>query len=224
VAGVPDLDGDGAGDLILPAHRGDGKQGQDTGWVSVRSGATGKELFRYEGEAANAYLGWGVAGAGDLNGDGRGDVLIGSYQYGEPGRVDLGRAYVHTQGLAADVITLSARTGGTINLTVDLAPVNTQRPYAVAASLSGSNPGLPLPKVRLPLTFDNLFIASIQLANTPIFSNTIGFLNTSGQAKAAIRVPGGVLTNLVGYPLTFAAALVDRFDTASNPVVVTVAP
>ena len=223
VAGVPDLDGDGAGDLILPAHRGDSAQGQDSGWVSVRSGATGKELFRHQGEHANAYLGWGVAGVGDLNGDGRGDVLIGSYQYGEPGKVDLGRAYVFTQGLTTAVTTLSAGSGGTINLTVDLAAVNATRPYAVAASLSGSRPGLPLPKVYLPLTFDSLFLASLQLANTPIFGNTIGTLDATGQASAAIRVPGG-LSSLVGAGFTFAGALVDRFDTATNPVAVTVVP
>jgi hypothetical protein len=224
VAGVPDLDDDGRGDVILPANRGDGKAGIDTGIVYVHSGATGKLLFRYEGEAANDYLGWGVAGAGDVNGDGRGEVLIGAYQHGELNRFECGRAYIHTQGLTADVQWLSARLGGTVNLSLDAGAGNKLRPYLVVASFAGSEPGLRLPRVHLPVSFDNLFVASYFLANSVLFNQTLGVLDASGKARAWVKVPPGLLTGFENGSITLAYALVDRVDMASNPVTIGILP
>jgi len=224
VAGVPDLNDDGLGDLILPAHRGDGKAGIDTGIVYVRSGADGKLLFRFEGEVQNAYLGWGVAGAPDINGDGRGEILIGSYQYGEPGKTDLGRAYVYTQGLTANRSNISAAAGGTINLALDAGKKNASRPYLLLASFQGTDPGLGLPGANLPLNFDPVFVLSYFLANTPMFEKTFSLLDANGRSQARINITPGLVSAWIGGKLSLAYGLVDRFDMASNPVQVEVRP
>ena len=224
VAGVPDLDDDGRGDLLLPAHRGDGKAGVDTGIVYVRSGATGKLLFTFEGDVQNGFLGWGVGSMGDVNGDGRGDLIIGSYPYSMPGKTEAGRAYIHTQGLTADTLIVSARLGGTVNFYLDAGKANKGRPYLVVACFYGSEPGLTLPSVHLPVSFDNLFLASFFLANVYIFHQTQGLLDSSGKARAWINVPAGLLQGFENQSITFGYALLDRFDMASNPVKVSILP
>jgi len=224
VAGVPDLNDDGLGDLILPAHRGDGQAGIDTGIVYVRSGADGKLLYRFEGEIQSAYLGWGVAGAPDINGDSRGEILIGSYQYGEPGKIDLGRAYVYTQGLTADRSDISAAAGGTITLTLDAGKKNASRPYLLLAAFQGADPGLALPGSHLPLNYGPVFALSYFLANSPLFEKTFSLLDANGKGQARIHIAPGLVSAWIGGKLTMAYGLVDRFDMASNPAQVAVGP
>ena len=224
VAGVPDLNDDGRGDLILPAHQASGKGGADSGIVYVRSGADGKLLFQYEGENAGDYLGWGVAGVGDVNGDGRGDVLLGAYPHSEPGKFEAGRAYIRTQGLSADTPWLSARLGGTVNLYLDAGVANKNRLYLVVGSFRGSEPGLSLPSIHLPVTFDDLFVAMYFLTNSFLFQQTLGYLDAQGKAHAWVKIPPGALQGFENAQIAFGYALIDRLDMAGNPAVVTILP
>jgi len=86
---VADLNGDGLGEVIVGAYSADLPLLLDAGSVYVLFGSTGarpavlrlNELaapqgFRIEGEAGN-LLGLSLAGAGDVDGDGIGDILIG---------------------------------------------------------------------------------------------------------------------------------------------------
>ncbi len=76
VAGPGDIDGDGVPDLLLGATN-DDAAGTDAGRAWLRSGATGLILFSWLGDSPLDRLGANVAGAGDWNGDGVRDVLLG---------------------------------------------------------------------------------------------------------------------------------------------------
>jgi hypothetical protein len=91
VAGVPDADGDGRGDLLLGAWDEDGGAG-DAGRVYLFSGADGALLSTLTSPNAEqiGHFGRSVAGTSDVDGDGLGDLLVGAWS--EDGFT--GRAYL----------------------------------------------------------------------------------------------------------------------------------
>ncbi len=96
VAGVGDIDGDGADDVVIGAPEADPNGLSAAGTAVVFSGATGALLFRFDGAAANDQLGNAVAGAGDVDDDGVPDILVGAY-LADPGGVSLaGSAFVYS--------------------------------------------------------------------------------------------------------------------------------
>ena len=72
-----DVDGDGGPDLIVGAPWED-SHGHDAGMVRVYSGLTGAVLSSCYGDHAGQELGRSVSGAGDLNGDGLADFVVGT--------------------------------------------------------------------------------------------------------------------------------------------------
>ncbi|MBK8979775.1 MAG: FG-GAP repeat protein [Planctomycetes bacterium] len=77
VAYVRDVDGDGCDELAIGAARSD-VAGLDSGELRVYSGRTGALLWSRGGGAAGDLFGQAVASAGDLDGDGAGDVIVGA--------------------------------------------------------------------------------------------------------------------------------------------------
>ena len=84
VCGVGDVDNDGHAEFAVGAWRND-NQGTDSGLVRVFSGATGLVLYTFEGQAAGDEFGVAVSPAGDVNGDGIADLIVGA-----PGEDHLG--------------------------------------------------------------------------------------------------------------------------------------
>jgi MYXO-CTERM domain-containing protein len=84
VAGAGDVNGDGYDDLIVGAQDHDGGSG-DAGAVFLYYGSAGglatDPAWTAFGEDNNDQFGCAVAGAGDVNGDGYDDVLVGSYRW-----------------------------------------------------------------------------------------------------------------------------------------------
>src|SRR3989304_5766214 len=76
VAAAGDVDGDGVADFIVGAPWTGSYPGY-TGSAFVYSGATGALLYQKDGTVGDE-LGWAVAGAGDVNGDGRADFIVGA--------------------------------------------------------------------------------------------------------------------------------------------------
>ena len=91
VAGLPDLNRDGVPD-VYAADYSDGSLGSGTGRAYVLSGADGSSIFEMAGSSAGEGLGPGRE-AGDVDGDGVMDLVIGSYSSsdGAPnaGKVDI---------------------------------------------------------------------------------------------------------------------------------------
>ncbi len=77
VSGAGDVNGDGFDDVIVGAF-GDDNNGNSSGSARVFSGVDGSVLYTFNGDSANDWFGWSVSGAGDVNGDGFSDVIVGA--------------------------------------------------------------------------------------------------------------------------------------------------
>ncbi|MGB3789350.1 MAG: hypothetical protein WA949_15170, partial [Phormidesmis sp.] len=105
VSGVGDINGDGIDDLIVGAYRADpngsssGESyvvfGRDTGFDAALelSELDGSNGFVLNGTEANDRSGRAVSGAGDINGDGIDDLIIGAH-FAEPNGIPAGESYV----------------------------------------------------------------------------------------------------------------------------------
>ncbi len=105
-----DVNGDGYADVIVGAYRYDNGQ-TDEGRAYVyhgsASGLASTAAWTAESDQADARYGWQVATAGDVNGDGYADVVVGAYAY-ENGQTDEGRAFVY-YGNSGPGLTLNPR-------------------------------------------------------------------------------------------------------------------
>ena len=99
VSRAGDVNGDGYEDVIVGAYGYNAPGANDAGKVYVYhggpNGLSASPAFTALGEMADAYFGFAVATAGDVNGDGYADVLVGSYRYDDGvNRANVGKVYV----------------------------------------------------------------------------------------------------------------------------------
>ena len=93
--GVPgDLDADGVPDVYASDWAGAAK-GPGTGRVYLHSGRSGQMLYAFTGETAGDGFGSTQATAGDVDGDGTPDLILGAWQYGGAA-ISGGRAYLYS--------------------------------------------------------------------------------------------------------------------------------
>ncbi len=130
VAGAGDVNGDGFADVMIGAYGADPNAlsgagssyvvfGKGPGFASAVNLATldGSNGFRLDGVAASDYSGRSAAGAGDVNGDGFADVMIGAF-FADPNALSgAGSSYVMfgkgpASGGFASAINLSTLDGG----------------------------------------------------------------------------------------------------------------
>jgi hypothetical protein len=89
-----DVDGDGVPD-IFASDWSNAVKGPSTGRVYVYSGKTGKLLRTFTGQTSGEGFGTTQSIAGDVDGDGRADVIVGSWHY-SGAAVSGGRAYLYS--------------------------------------------------------------------------------------------------------------------------------
>ncbi len=106
VASAGDVNGDGYDDVIVGAYGNDGAgslAGEAYVYYGSSSGLCATPDWSDQGESAGDSFGYSVAAAGDVNGDGYDDVIVGAYD-NDDGGADAGEAYVYfgsSSGLSA---------------------------------------------------------------------------------------------------------------------------
>jgi hypothetical protein len=102
VSSAGDVNGDGLADLVVGASQADPAARMNAGTASVFLGATSGILITpfqvLEGASAGDSFGTAAAGAGDVNGDGYADVVVGAWLADPSGRMEAGAASVFIGG------------------------------------------------------------------------------------------------------------------------------
>jgi hypothetical protein len=110
VSVVGDVDGDGVPDLYA-SDWSNRARGPSTGRVYVHSGRTGARLLTLTGDGAGDGFGTSPSSAGDVDGDGHDDLIVGAWQYGGAA-VSGGRAYLYSGRDGHLMKTFTCRTPG----------------------------------------------------------------------------------------------------------------
>ncbi|MFO0980807.1 MAG: VCBS repeat-containing protein [Planctomycetota bacterium] len=139
-----DFDGDGLPDLIVGTNH--GNPPYVTGYAILFSGRTRQMLYRFEGvNGLYDMFGYRVGGAGDINGDGLTDVMVGAPNHDPYGK-DAGAAFV----LAGSPLFLNAQprvasAGQVVTVTAREQPAGTDA-LLVMVAVNGSPVFVPLVK------------------------------------------------------------------------------
>jgi hypothetical protein len=89
-----DVNGDGYADVIVGAFGHNSNTGRVYVYAGGEGGLSSSPTFTFSGETTNNYFGRAVGTAGDVNGDGYADVIVGAFGHNS----NTGRAYVYTGG------------------------------------------------------------------------------------------------------------------------------
>ena len=96
VAAAGDVNNDGFDDVIVSSPYWDSRGVPDCGLVVVYSGADGTRLHSWSHNVPYDVFGYSVDGAGDTNGDGFDDLIIGTFGVDYGGNINSGAAYLYS--------------------------------------------------------------------------------------------------------------------------------
>lgn len=154
VASAGDFNGDGLADAVIGANRaspsGRNFAGRsyvvfgtnNSGTINLSAVAAGTGGFVINGECAGDELGREVAPAGDVNGDGMGDLIVGAWFADPEGKASAGRSYVVFGRTGNATIELSAVAAGQGGFVVDGECAGDRGGHTVAAGGDINGDGL----------------------------------------------------------------------------------
>lgn len=143
------------------------------------------------------------------------------------GTVDMGAdEYSGVHALEANSFAISQATGGAVDMNLEAGVTNGNRNYFIFGSVSGTVPGIPLPKdlAILPLNYDVFTNLVISLANTPAMANFHGILDGAGAAASQLNTSGPLPSSAIGLTMYFAYLLYYPYDFVSNPIAIEIVP
>jgi hypothetical protein len=111
VSTAGDVNGDGYKDIIVGANGYSTNTGRAYVYVQSMTGTNIPDLSMTGEAAANSNFGFSVSNAGDVNGDGYADVIVGAYYYNS----GQGRAYIYYGGSPMNNVADVILTGEAIN-------------------------------------------------------------------------------------------------------------
>ncbi|NNJ84681.1 MAG: hypothetical protein HKP13_07075, partial [Gammaproteobacteria bacterium] len=130
---VGDVDNDGYDDVIIGIHGAD-SNGTDAGSAWIVSGNTGERLYSFQGDSAGDMFGDAVGGAGDMNGDGLPDFIVGA-RFADNDGTDSGGAWLFHSQIAtttAGLSTISLKSGREFQgMLLDDAPAGSTFSYSI---------------------------------------------------------------------------------------------
>ena len=194
VAGAGDVNGDGYDDVIVGAFTYDAGQSDEGAAFIFPGSASGigfknpasTGVTRLESDQVDAYLGSSVAGAGDVNGDGYDDVIVGAWAY-DAGESDEGAAFVFLGG-ASGIPNNHPGTAGA-QIESDLALANLGYSVAGAGDLNGDG-------------YDDVIVGAPYYALAPVVGGA-AFVYLGGAAGIVGGGPGAADTQLASEKLAY---------------------
>ncbi len=162
IADAGDLDGDSISDIIIGGYKADNYRGI----VQVFSGSDGTLMHDLQGDDEQDYFGSVVSGAGDVNGDGYQDFLVGRWR-------DNTNSY-NSQNYSGDVRVYSGSTGQVLYVFTGDQPVYERDLFGVSAAAAGDVNNDGYADIIVGATQDNNNGGSYSEGSAQVFSGADG--------------------------------------------------